>query len=137
MSPHSVTIPLQVRSRSEEITFLPQWSPPITLNISTLPPPTIVSSELIQTNVKPDDVSGGFTVNATVRVSLELPQRSEDFSEVWIGDRNLMEYEKPESGVSGVVFQFQVRGFCTNSLNVTDKNICNSIVEILLDYKCN
>jgi hypothetical protein len=100
---------VQVRSRSEEITFLPQWSPPITLNISTLTPPTIVSSELIQTNVKPDDVSGGFTVNATVRVSLEsLPQGSEDFSEVWIGDRNLMEYEEPESGVSGVVFQFQV-----------------------------
>ena len=94
----------------EDITFLPQWSPPIALNISALPPPTIVSSELIQTNVKPDDVSGGFTVNATVRVSLELPEGSEelDFFEVWIGDRNLMEYDEPESGVSGVVFQFQV-----------------------------
>ena len=101
---------LQIRSRVEEITFLPQWSPPITLSISTLPPPTIVSSELIQTKINVEEDSGRFTVNATVQLSLEQPQGSEDLdlSEVWIGDRNLMEYEEPESGISGVVFQFQV-----------------------------
>ena len=101
---------LQMRSLVEEIVFLPQWSPPTTLNISTLPPPTIVSSVLIQTKINAEDESGRYTVNATVQLSLEQPQESEDldFSEVWIGHRYLMEYEEPESGVSGVVFRFQV-----------------------------
>ena len=99
----------QVRSRVEAITFLPQWSPPIALSVSTVPPPNIVTSEVIQTHIKADG-SGGFTVNATVQLSLEQPQGSGefDFSEVWIGNRYLMKYEEPESGVSGVVFQFQV-----------------------------
>ena len=80
--------------------------------ISTLPPPNIVTSEIIQTHIKADG-SGGFTVDVTVRLSVEQPQGSKefDFSEVWIGDRNLMEYEELESGISGVVFQFQVSGF--------------------------
>ena len=98
-----------MRSVVKEVNLLPQWSVSITINISSLPSPTIVSSELI----KIDSIvnSGGFTINSSVHLTLRKPQESEGF-EVWIGGKVLAKYEQPDDRISGVIFQFKVH--CKN-----------------------
>ena len=100
-----------MRSVVTDITLLPQWSVPITINISSLPSPTIVSSELIKTDSIVNEDSGGFTINSSVNLTLRKPQESEglEFYEVWIGGKVLAKYKQPDDRISGGVFQFKVQ----------------------------
>ena len=102
----------QMRSLVDgDIHQLPQWSQPISLTPSTLPPPEINSSSLLSISVTSDPSnSDSFSVSTTVEVSWEEPETDDlKMYEVWVGGRALGEFEQPEeSDVFGSILQFQV-----------------------------
>ena len=90
---------------------LPQWSEPISLTPSTLPPPEINSSSLLLISVTSPSNSDSFSVSTTVEMSWEEAEETDDLEmyEVWVGGRALGEFEQPEeSEVFGSILQFQV-----------------------------
>lgn len=92
---------------AEDINLLPQWGEPANLTFNTLPPPAIRSSELTSISVTSPKNSGIFSVVATVVLTWES-EAIED-NEVWVGGRNLGEFEEPEeSEAIGSFFVFQV-----------------------------
>ena len=97
---------LQIRSLADnDIQLLPQWSDPIPLKFNTLSPPNITSSHLLAIN------SDGLFVSTTVELSWEEPEEGDNIEkyEVWVGVRNLGEFEQPEeSEAFGSILQFQV-----------------------------
>ena len=102
----------QMRSLVDgDIYLLPQWSEPISLTLSTLPPPEINSSSLLSISVTSPSNSDSFSVSTTVELSWEEPEETDDLEmyEVWVGGRSLGEFEQPEeSEVFGSIIQFQV-----------------------------
>ena len=115
LSHYSLTILFthsQMRSLVDgDIHLLPQWSQPISLTLSILPPPEINSSSLLSISVTSPSNSDSFSVSTTVEVSWEEPEETDDLEmyEVWVGGRALGEFEQPkESEVFGSILQFQV-----------------------------
>ena len=103
---------IQMRSLVDDgIHLLPQWSEPISLTLSTLPPPEINSSSLLSISVTSPSNSDSFSVSTTVELSWEEPEETDDLEmyEVWVGSRSLREFEQPEESEEfGSVLQFQV-----------------------------
>ena len=110
--PYSLLFYFQIRSHvDDDIRLLPQWSDPISLTFSILPPPEINSSSLLSISTTSPSNSDNFSVSTTVELSWEEPEETDNLEmyEVWVGGRALGEFEQPEeSELFGSILQFQV-----------------------------
>lgn len=97
-----------MRSVSDDISLLPQWSAPEYLELGLLPEPKISRSEVVSIDVtSPDDLY----VTTEVVLAWEEPQDLENLTryDVWIGSRALGLFEEPEeSDTTGKIFPILV-----------------------------
>ena len=95
----------------DDIQLLPQWSDPISLTFNPLSPPNIASNHLLAISLTSPSNSDSLSVSTTMELSWEEPEERDviEMYEVWVGVRDLGEFEQPEeSEAFGSVIQFQV-----------------------------